>query len=73
MIDVATDADRRNPVSSQVTPVSVVWRSCSSVGSAGITAELRIAYDSPASDRTSRISVGWTRSAWSGPGGMSLL
>ena len=63
MIDVATDADSRNPVSSQVTPVSDVCRSCWRVGSAGITAELRIAYASPASDRTRRISVGCTRSA----------
>ena len=43
MIEVPTDADSRKPVSSQVTPVSLVWRSRWIVGSAGITAELRIA------------------------------
>ena len=43
MIAVPTEADSRNPVSSQATPVSVVWRSCWIVGSAGITAELSAA------------------------------
>jgi hypothetical protein len=43
MIAVPTEAESRNPVSSHVTPVSVVWRLCSSVGSAGMTAELSIA------------------------------
>jgi hypothetical protein len=43
MIAVPTDADSRKPVSTQVTPVSVVWRSCWIVGSAGITAELSTA------------------------------
>ena len=43
MIEVPTEADSRKPVSSQVTPVSVVCRSCWIVGSAGITAELRTA------------------------------
>ena len=63
MIAVPTDADSRNPVSSQVTPVSLACRSCCNVGSAGITAELSTAYTAPASDRTARITFGWTRSA----------
>jgi hypothetical protein len=43
MIAVPTEADSRNPVSSQVTPVSLACRLCSKVGSAGITAELSTA------------------------------
>ena len=43
MIDVPTDAETRNPVRSHVTPVSLVCRLCWNDGSAGITAELRIA------------------------------
>ena len=43
MIAVPTEADSRNPVSSQVTPVSLACRSCCRVGSAGITAELSTA------------------------------
>ena len=43
MIAVPTEADSRNPVSTQVTPVSVVCRSRWIVGSAGITAELSTA------------------------------
>ena len=43
MIAVPTEADSRKPVSSHVTPVSVVCRSCWIVGRAGITAELRTA------------------------------
>jgi hypothetical protein len=39
MIAVPTDAESRNPVSSQVTPVSLAWRLRWIVGSAGITAE----------------------------------
>jgi len=41
-IEVATDADSRYPVSSQVTPVSVACRLCWIEGRAGITAELSI-------------------------------
>jgi hypothetical protein len=40
MIAVPTDADSRNPVSSQVTPVSLACRSRCSEGRAGMTAEL---------------------------------
>jgi hypothetical protein len=43
MIAVPTEADSRNPVSSQVTPVSVVCRACCITGRAGITAELSTA------------------------------
>jgi hypothetical protein len=43
MIAVPTEADTKNPVSSQVTSVSDVCSSRWSVGSAGITAELRTA------------------------------
>ena len=43
MIDVPTEAESRYPVSSQAAPVSVAWRSCWIVGSAGITAELSTA------------------------------
>ncbi len=43
MIAVPTEAESRYPVSSQVTPVSVVWRLCWIVGRAGITAELSTA------------------------------
>ena len=60
MMAVPTEADSRNPVSSQATPVSVVCRLCWSVGSAGITEELRTAYASAASDTTARITFGWT-------------
>ena len=42
-IDVATDAESRYPVSSQVTPVSVVFRLCCRSVRAGMTAELSIA------------------------------
>ena len=43
MIEVPTEAESRKPVSSHVTPVSVVCRSRWIVGSAGITAELSTA------------------------------
>ena len=43
MIAVPTEADSRNPVSSQVTPVSLVCRLRWKVGSAGMTAELSTA------------------------------
>ena len=55
MIAVPTEADNRNPVRTQATPVSVVCRSRSIVGSAGITAEARIAYASPATSSTLKI------------------
>ena len=58
MIEVATDADSRKPVSSQVTAVSLAWKSRWNDGSAGITAELRTAYARPAIDRTARIRFG---------------
>ena len=61
MIAVPTEAESRKPVSSQVTPVSLACRLCCSVGSAGITAELSTAYVRAASDRTARITFGWTR------------
>src|SRR5215469_8128673 len=73
MIAVPIDADSRNPVSSQVTPVSLACRSCCNVGSAGITAELSTAYTAPASDRTARITFGWTRSAPRDPARMPSL
>ncbi len=73
MIAVPTDADSRNPVSSQVTPVSLACRSCCRVGSAGITAELSTAYVTPASDSTARITFGWTRSAPRGPASIQSL
>jgi hypothetical protein len=73
MIAVPTDADSRNPVSSQVTPVSLAFRSCCNVGSAGITAELSTAYTAPASERTARITFGWTRSALRDPARMPSL
>src|SRR5215813_9257741 len=43
MIAVPTDAESRNPVSGQVTPVSLACRLRWIVGSAGITAEARTA------------------------------
>jgi hypothetical protein len=58
MIEVPTDADSRNPVSSQPTSVSLACRLCWKEGSAGMTAELSTAYASPASDRTARITFG---------------
>jgi hypothetical protein len=61
MIAVPTEAESRKPVSSQVIPVSLACRLCWIVGSAGITAELRIAYVRAASDSTARITFGWTR------------
>jgi hypothetical protein len=54
MIAVPTDADKRKPVRTQVTPVSVVCKSCWIVGNAGIAAELRTAWASPASRSTLR-------------------
>jgi len=73
MIAVPTDADSRNPVSNQVTPVSLAFRSCCNVGSAGITAELSTAHTAPASERTARITFGWTRSALRDPARMPSL
>jgi hypothetical protein len=73
MIAVPTDADSRNPVSSQVTPVSLACSSCCNVGSAGITAELSTAYTTPASERTARTTFGWTRSALPDPARMPSL
>ena len=61
MMAVPTEADSRNPVSSQVTPVSLVCRARWRVGSAGMTAELSTAYARAASSRTARITFGWTR------------
>ena len=66
MTAVPTDADSRNPVNSQVTPVSLACSSCCRVGSAGITAEDSTAYARPANDRTARIRFGWTSCARSG-------
>ncbi len=43
MIAVPTEAESRNPVSSQVTPVSLACRLRWRVGSAGMTAELSTA------------------------------
>jgi hypothetical protein len=58
MIAVPTDAESRNPVSSQVTPVSLACRLRWIVGSAGMTAEASTAYTRAASDRTARITFG---------------
>ena len=60
MIAVPTEAESRNPVSSQVTPVSLACRLRWIVGSAGITAELRTEYTRAPSDSTARILLGWT-------------
>jgi hypothetical protein len=60
MMAVPTDADSRNPVSSQVMPVSLACSPACSSGSAGITAELRTEYASAASDSTARMTPGWT-------------
>ena len=73
MIAGPTDADSRKPVSSQVTPVSLAFRLCCRVGSAGITAELSTTYTAPASDKTARITFGWTRSAPRGPASIKSL
>ena len=61
MIAVPTDAESRNPVSTQVTPVSLACRLCWIVGSAGITAELSTAYTRAASDTTARMTFVCTR------------
>ena len=70
MIAVPTEADRRKPVSTQVTPVSVVCRSRWIVGSAGITAELSTAYASPASSSTLRMTLACTPCDCAGPRSM---
>src|SRR5205807_3872837 len=67
MIAVPTEAESRKPVNSQVTPVSVVCRSCWIVGSAGITAELSTAYASPARSSTPRTTFGRASIDSSGP------
>ena len=61
MIEVATDADSRYPVSNQVTPSSDAPSACWIAGNAGITAEVSIAYASPPTASTVRITVVWTR------------
>src|SRR5215471_9721630 len=70
MIAVSIEVDSRKPVSSQVTPVSLAFRLCCRVGSAGITAELSTAYVTAASDNTARTTFGWTRSDSRSPGTM---
>ena len=73
MIAVPMEADSRKAVSSQVTPVSLAFRLCCRVVSAGITAELSTAYVTAASDNTARITFGWTRSASRGPDSIPSL
>jgi hypothetical protein len=47
----------------KATPVSVVYGSCSIVGTAGIAAEARIAYVSPATGNTLKITFACTSRA----------
>ena len=58
--EVPTDAESRKAVSSQVVPVSEACSSCWKVGNAGITADDRTAYASPAVESTARITFGCT-------------
>jgi hypothetical protein len=52
MIGVATDALRRNAVSTQPTALSDVWREAWICGSAGTTSDCRSAYAMPPRERT---------------------